>query len=333
MVGPMDGADAGDAVTMARETKVGLLAGLAFIICFAVILSHRGRADGLLNLRDVATQLGVGGEAPPAISHLQTGSLSGTQPRQAVDALTLGPAAQPTAPVNLPPIVKYDRGQGAWITPEQAALQSMTSPVSALGTSADAQRALEEHLAKISSSQRPPSAAPPASDQAHAAAPITVSAASPAAVEPGARRPADGAEYLVRPGDTLSKIAEAKYGTRSRRIVDAIMDANRGRLSDPNQVQSGMTLMLPKLEPAPGPARVERTAHVEPTNSKNPAIDRKPLPSFRWYQVRKNDRYAAIARLQLGDDTRWREIFELNKDKFPDANQIREGVRIKIPVN
>ena len=28
---------------MARETKIGLLAGLAFIICFAVILSQRGR--------------------------------------------------------------------------------------------------------------------------------------------------------------------------------------------------------------------------------------------------------------------------------------------------
>ena len=28
---------------MARETKVGLVVGLAFIICFAVILANRGR--------------------------------------------------------------------------------------------------------------------------------------------------------------------------------------------------------------------------------------------------------------------------------------------------
>ena len=32
---------------MARETKVGLLVGLAFIICFAVILANHGRQDGL----------------------------------------------------------------------------------------------------------------------------------------------------------------------------------------------------------------------------------------------------------------------------------------------
>ena len=30
---------------MARETKVGLLAGLAFIICFAILLANRGRQD------------------------------------------------------------------------------------------------------------------------------------------------------------------------------------------------------------------------------------------------------------------------------------------------
>ena len=30
---------------MARETKVGLLTGLAFIICFAIILANRGRQE------------------------------------------------------------------------------------------------------------------------------------------------------------------------------------------------------------------------------------------------------------------------------------------------
>ena len=30
---------------MARETKLGLLVGLGFIICFAIILENRGRRD------------------------------------------------------------------------------------------------------------------------------------------------------------------------------------------------------------------------------------------------------------------------------------------------
>ena len=54
--------------------------------------------------------------------------------------------------------------------------------------------------------------------------------------------------------------------------------------------------------------------------------------AFRWYQIRKQDRYASIAREQLGDEGRWREIFELNRGKFPNADRIREGVRIKLPL-
>ncbi|MEK7756839.1 MAG: LysM domain-containing protein, partial [Planctomycetota bacterium] len=56
-----------------------------------------------------------------------------------------------------------------------------------------------------------------------------------------------------------------------------------------------------------------------------------PSATYRWYQVKKNDRYASIAREQLGDAGRWRELHELNKDKFPNPQSIREGVRIKLP--
>ena len=47
--------------------------------------------------------------------------------------------------------------------------------------------------------------------------------------------------------------------------------------------------------------------------------------------MKKNDRYASIARDKLGDPGRWRELHELNKEKFPDPQMIREGVRIKLP--
>ncbi|MCH8242662.1 MAG: hypothetical protein IH897_08635 [Planctomycetes bacterium] len=52
---------------------------------------------------------------------------------------------------------------------------------------------------------------------------------------------------------------------------------------------------------------------------------------YRWYQIKKNDRYVSIARNELGNESRWQEIFELNKKKFPDPSRIRSGVRIKLP--
>jgi hypothetical protein len=39
----------------------------------------------------------------------------------------------------------------------------------------------------------------------------------------------------------------------------------------------------------------------------------------------------SIAREQLGDAARWKELHLLNRDKFPDPGRIREGVRIKLP--
>ncbi|MEN1941150.1 LysM peptidoglycan-binding domain-containing protein [Luteimonas sp. MJ246] len=49
--------------------------------------------------------------------------------------------------------------------------------------------------------------------------------------------------YTVKPGDTLSHIAQAQYGQASgwRRIFDA----NRDQLDDPDRIQPGQTLKIP----------------------------------------------------------------------------------------
>jgi nucleoid-associated protein YgaU len=47
--------------------------------------------------------------------------------------------------------------------------------------------------------------------------------------------------------------------------------------------------------------------------------------------VQKGDRYATIAERFLGSKARWKEIYEINKDIFPEPGQIRYGVRIRIP--
>ena len=49
----------------------------------------------------------------------------------------------------------------------------------------------------------------------------------------------------------------------------------------------------------------------------------------RWYTIRKRDSLASIARRQLRDHRRWREIAELNE--LPNANRILPGTRIKLP--
>ncbi|MEK7731440.1 MAG: LysM peptidoglycan-binding domain-containing protein, partial [Planctomycetota bacterium] len=146
-------------------------------------------------------------------------------------------------------------------------------------------------------------------------------------------------QYTVAPGDTLSKIALAHFGNKSRTSVNAIFDANRSTLASPDDLKAGLVLSLPVVE---GMVRLVKSVPPKatpPTSSKTEEAKKHPTkksaeppaPTYRWYQVKMNDRYASIAREQLGDAGRWRELHELNKDKFPNPHSIREGVRIKLP--
>ena len=50
--------------------------------------------------------------------------------------------------------------------------------------------------------------------------------------------------YKVKPGDTLSKIAQVQLGKTSR--WTEIWEANKGRIADPNLIEIGWELVLPK---------------------------------------------------------------------------------------
>ena len=50
-------------------------------------------------------------------------------------------------------------------------------------------------------------------------------------------------KYIVKPGDTLSRIAKAMYGDANE--YHKIFEANRDQLSDPNQIRPGQQLKVP----------------------------------------------------------------------------------------
>lgn len=64
-----------------------------------------------------------------------------------------------------------------------------------------------------------------------------------------------------------------------------------------------------------------------------PAAPSRPTPPPpRTYTVRPGDSLWAIAKRTLGDGSRWKEIWETNKDIIgPDPNLIRVGVTLRIP--
>ena len=54
-------------------------------------------------------------------------------------------------------------------------------------------------------------------------------------------------------------------------------------------------------------------------------------PEPRIYVVQQGDTLSQIAKTAYGDATRWREIYEANKDEIKDPKIIRPGQELRIP--
>ncbi|GAA4936607.1 LysM peptidoglycan-binding domain-containing protein [Actinoplanes utahensis] len=111
--------------------------------------------------------------------------------------------------------------------------------------------------------------------------------------------------YTVQRGDTLSGIAGARLGNQAR--WPEIFVLNRATIPNPNRIFPGQVLLLPPEQPT------------------------GPIP--RLYTVVRGDNLTRIAREQLGDGDRWREIFNLNRDVIADPDRIIVGQVLVLPNN
>lgn len=133
-------------------------------------------------------------------------------------------------------------------------------------------------------------------------APTLVKPSAPAKSPIPKPRPSDaGGSYVVKPGDTLSKIAGRLLGDASRYPEIARLNG----LANPNLIRPGQTLTLPK-----------------------DAAGAAPKPT-RHYTVRPGDTLSQIAGQVLGDPSRYREIVRLNR--LTDPNRIQVGQTLAIP--
>jgi nucleoid-associated protein YgaU len=85
---------------------------------------------------------------------------------------------------------------------------------------------------------------PPATPTAKPKADFSnVKAGSSSTAPPPAEAPEEKS-YVVKPGDSLSKIAKAQYGNANQ--WKKIYDANRDRIHDPDLIQPGWKLRIPE---------------------------------------------------------------------------------------
>jgi nucleoid-associated protein YgaU len=158
--------------------------------------------------------------------------------------------------------------------------------------------------------------------------PVGIPAAQPRGTPAAAVR-----KYTVAEGESLWSIAEEQYG--DGRLWTKLLAANPGI---PENVQVGQVLNLPPKEellaPTPLAAKPASGATETKAGAAKPqaeARETKPAARGGTYVVVKNDTLYSIAAKVLGNGHRWREIYELNKDKLERPEDLQVGMELKLP--
>ncbi|MDX1565316.1 MAG: LysM peptidoglycan-binding domain-containing protein, partial [Phycisphaeraceae bacterium] len=120
------------------------------------------------------------------------------------------------------------------------------------------------------------------------------------------------AHVTVEKGDSLTRISRKVYGRSS--LWETIYQANRDKLSSPDDLKVGMVLAIP---PRP--------------KSASASASRSSGDSEGIYTVRSGDTLSAIARKKLGSAKRWPMIYEANRDRLSSPEDIQVGQKLRIP--
>jgi len=293
---------------MTKETRIGLLVGLLFIIMFGLVLS----------------ELTGSGSGPPAPAAAE----------ENFDAYAHTPVIQ-----DLSPPIGYAgaqrqaeavaAGPGRRTAPAGAIIEAGVRP----GTSGPAGGVLEAHVypdAVLAATDPTPPAA------TEGPAPNPAPTPDPAA-EPAPRRRV----YTVEANDTLIRIARKVYGRESELEYKRIYQANRRVLPNESTLTIGQELVIPPL-PAPaapaartdGPAlRHEELTPAGLAGRLDTAAAGPGAPGRRTYVVQRGDSLTSIARRFLHDESpaAVRKIFLANRGRMDGPDQLDVGVALEIP--
>ena len=347
---------------MTRETKIGLLVGLAFIIVIGILLSEHlttasepptaalAQAGG--NVRQgMATPGGVsaageaglaGGPVGGPVGGEWVRSSGGGQTGEAGPIPTrsdLSPAG-PGPVTILGPVTRSGEGREGnsdFAAGGEAGPVVSRVPAGGSRASANLPADLRAAAARYGESLVPVASIPVS---ARASSDVTGpdgsrgslnSAAS--ASDADARQPATSArEYTAKPGDTLSRIASLLPGGNSRANRDAIARLNPSLQKDPNRVIAGRTYLLPASAMDASTAVASARPAPGSSGARRPAADapRRTRPA-EVYVVQPGDNLTRIAISQLGSAEALPLLRELNKDLLNGSDMIRPDMKLKLP--
>jgi nucleoid-associated protein YgaU len=287
---------------MMRETKIGLLVGLAFIIVIGILLSDH---------------LTTSNEPPPAQLAQAGASIRGgivipgaqaAAPAVVVPPANVTPQATVPTPGDLapkPPVQQIAIGPGI----AQPAATAAEQPQPAAGS---------QEAAPVGSEQGPLAVA--AAHQGEQLVPVAAVGHEATRLVP--QNSSNGRTYQAVAGDTLSGIAAKLPGGNTKANREALIALNPDLKANPNLIVAGRTYNLPaaaataKAAPQPAPHSAQAAATPQ-----------------RWYTVKPGDSLWKIANEQTGSAATLDTIRRLNKETLNGKDVVRVGMKLRLPAH
>lgn len=130
--------------------------------------------------------------------------------------------------------------------------------------------------------------------------------------------------YVVAPGETLFTIAQKVYGDGS--LYRALFAYNSDRYPHAEEIRSGNILDVPSAD-------YLKRRYPELIGGTDPMTgNSRAAIAGGTYTVREGDTLFDIARKQLGQASRWTELYEANRATLGEnLENLRPGVTLRLP--
>jgi nucleoid-associated protein YgaU len=360
-------------MAMTRETKIGLLVGLAFIILFGIILSEKGTGRDQLATPSMSAYKPVveliPPTSPPAAQLTRNGKSNDVADRLTMSEPGVKVAEQPAPaatsnlnniakPVEMvaPPVINPQPTPAIEVAPK---LKPLLPPASTKG------------LTQI------PAASPPVSDLLGISSPPQTSESQARTTEPKTEKQVvELKAHTIQQGETLASICRQYYPGQAYQMLKEVMELNK--ITKPEKLQQGQVIKLPAGKPvavaaskvtketivpdSPGGIQskllvpvdsVNGTAATSPekdirqllaeyekepvTAKTTPASAAKAVKTAKTtsktYVVQSNDTLMKIARRLYGSEKAWTKIYEMNKKAISDPKSLKKGLKLNMPAS
>lgn len=131
-----------------------------------------------------------------------------------------------------------------------------------------------------------------------------------------------GREHHIRSDETLSDISKEYYGTTKHWRL--IAEYNRKEIPNPNVIRAGVRIIIPDL-PSAKKEEVKKSPVVKEVKKEAPKAE------FDSYTVKSGDVLSRLAARFYGKQSAWLKLYELNKSVIDDPDRLKPGTVIRVP--